>query len=124
MLFKGSLAPAPSSDTPLSSFAVKEDFRLKVLGPDEFTVACRLQEHVDRRRLIVRLSDPVAPGACVRIDGDDAILLGEFLGSWRQGPAIFGIIQLHQGLGGLAGLRSICDDFGSSREAGAMSLRA
>ncbi len=85
---------------------------MRVLGTDEFTMACSLHERVSPHRIIVRLSDPLPPGACIRIDCDDALLLGDVLGGWRQGSSIFAVIELRQALAGLAELKSICDDVG------------
>ena len=40
-------------------------------------------------RLIAQVSQYLKPNTCVRIDREDALLLGEVLGSWREGVASF-----------------------------------
>ena len=93
-----------------SSITIQDEFRMRVVGKDEFDIVCNLETRVNPTRLIVRLSEPLAGGSCVRIDCDDALVLGEVLGCWRQDQSIFGAIQLRQLLTGLAQLASACDD--------------
>src|SRR5437016_3154859 len=92
------------------SITLAGEFRMKVVGKDQFDVVCNLEERVNSSRLIVRLSQPVAGGSCVRIDWDDALLLGEVLGCWRQDLSILAAIQFHQVLTGLTQLAAICNE--------------
>jgi hypothetical protein len=98
------------------SITLDGEFRMRVVGNDEFDVVCNLEQRVNPTRLIVRLSQPVAGGSCIRIDCEDALLLGEVLGSWRQDLSIFAAIQFQQVLAGLTQLRSVCDDRCSGAE--------
>jgi hypothetical protein len=52
-------------------------------------------------RLIAQVSQYLKPNTCVRIDRDDALLLGEVIGCWREGVAIFVAVKLIQMLTGL-----------------------
>ena len=111
MLFEMPVRNAPSAETEYSSVALPKDFQITVLGAHEVTIACTLQQLVGRR-LIVRLSAVVPTSACIRIDCDDALLLGEVLGCWRQSSLIFAAVELQQAVTGFAKLRSVFDNFG------------
>jgi hypothetical protein len=95
----------PSSSQPDSASIIpEEEFRITVLGADRFQVDCRPEKQIGRR-LLVRLPILLPRDTCVRIDARDAMLLGEVLGSWREGSTIFGVIELQHGLTGLRELR-------------------
>jgi hypothetical protein len=95
-------------ETERLSVGIEEELWLRVIGVDEFGVSCKPKKLVGRR-LIVRLSAPVSLDACVEIESDGALLLGEVLGCWREASSIFAAIELQQALTGLADLRSRFD---------------
>ena len=88
---------------------------MRILGEDEFIVSCRRLRQV-AGRLVVQLSVPVPPNACVKINRDDAFLLGLVLGCWRSGSSIFGVIELQQCLIGLAEFSAMRSTFGNGPE--------
>ena len=45
------------------------------------------------RRLIAEVSEHLKPGACLRIDCEDALVLGEILGCWREKSATFAVVE-------------------------------
>jgi hypothetical protein len=55
-------------------------------------------------RLIAQVSQNLKPNTCVRIDCEDALLLGEVLGWWREGVASFVAVKLMQMLTGPNGM--------------------
>jgi hypothetical protein len=65
------------------------------------------------RTLIAQVSEYLKLETCVRIDCDDAFLLGEILDCWREGPATFAAIQLLQALTGLEELARLREDVGN-----------
>ena len=75
-------------------FGLPSSLRLRVLGENASVVDCTLHKR-SGNRMIVRLSSPVPPRTCVRIDFDGAMVLGEVLGAWRDGPSLFSAIELH-----------------------------
>ena len=92
-----------------SMIGLANSFPMRVHGTDELPVSCSHAQLVGRR-LVAQVSAPVAPGTCIRIDNSDALVLGEVLGTWREGSAIFAAIELRHSLPDLAELRSIFDD--------------
>ena len=98
------LPSSPGTEGP--SATLGEEFLIRVLGTEEFSVTCSLPK-LAGRRLVGRLSAPVPVEACIEIDCDDALLLGEVLGIWREGSSIFGAIEIQQALVGLDELKAI-----------------
>jgi hypothetical protein len=61
-------------------------------------------------RLIAQVSEYMKPDTCVRIDCDDALLQGEVLGCWREGPVTFACMELLQVLTGLKELAKLREE--------------
>jgi hypothetical protein len=89
-----------SDEADHSMVSLPNSFQMRVLGTDEFSVFCS-HTHLVGRRLVAQVSAPVAPGTCIRIENSDAMMLGEVLGIWREGPTIFAAIELQHSLAGL-----------------------
>jgi hypothetical protein len=45
------------------------------------------------RRLIAEVSEHLKPGTCLRIDCEDAFVLGETLGCWSEQSATFAVVK-------------------------------
>lgn len=91
----------PSVGNPLE---VPEKFTLYVLGAAEQHSCAARGVKLVGRRLIAQISEYLKPNECVRIDCDDAFVVGEVLGCWREGSTIFTAIDLQQAMTGLAEL--------------------
>jgi hypothetical protein len=91
--------------------ALATEFRMTLLTEDntDSIIFCRAQ-HMHGRRLVAKLSEPVPRTACVRIDCEDSLLLGEVLDCWHEGAAVVAVIELCQALTGLAELASLRED--------------
>src|SRR5919201_2249206 len=100
---------APDSGPLTPAVAIPCQFRMHVLGGPEVTVSGEIEKLVSRR-LIARLSAPVAQAAHVRIDCDDAYVLGELLGCWHHGGILFAAIELREQMSGLAQLAAQLDE--------------
>ena len=86
-------------------------FSLRVLTKDkEQTLSCSVVT-LDGRRLVAKLPTLTPLDTAVQIDCDDAFLLGEIVGSWREGSEIFAAIELQQAVTGLRQLASLRDQF-------------
>ena len=80
---------------------IDEEFAFRVLDEDgEHPPTGRVVQLVGGR-LIAQVSQYLKPNTCVRIDCEDALLLGEVLGCWREGVASFVAVKLIQMLTGL-----------------------
>ncbi len=96
--------PVNSLEHPLE---IAEELTLRVLGSaGEHLVSGRTVKLVGRR-LIAQVWESLEPERCIRIDCVDAFLLGETLGCWREGSAIFVAVELHQALTGLERLAKL-----------------
>lgn len=81
---------------------IEEEFALTVLGEGERRrVSGRIAQLVGRR-LVAQVSEYLKPETCVRIDFNDAFVLGVAVASWREGPATLVALELHQVLHRLA----------------------
>jgi hypothetical protein len=90
---------------------IDEDFTLRVLldeggGP---LVSGKVIELLGLR-LIAQVSAYMKPDTCVQIDCDDALLQGEILGCWREGPVTFAGMELLQALTGLKELAKLREE--------------
>jgi len=74
-----------------------ERFVIRMLGAKEQSIDGTGIKLVGRR-LIARVAETMSAGELVRIDVQDAFLLGEVLGCWREGSAVFAAIELQQAL--------------------------
>jgi hypothetical protein len=96
--------PVNSLEHPLE---IGEELTLRVLGnAGERLVSGRTVKLVGRR-LIAQVWESLEPETCIRIDCVDAFLLGETLGCWREGAAMFIAVELHQALTGLERLAKL-----------------
>ncbi len=84
-----------------NALAIDKVFPLSVLGQGTEDILLCTAVTLNARRLIVKLPAPVPPGTAVRIDCEDAFILGEMLGNWREEQELFGAIDLQQSLTGL-----------------------
>lgn len=82
---------------------------MRVLADEESTVACRMPR-LNGRRLIVQVSLPVSADACIAIACEDALLLGEVLGTYHEGELIFAVIEMQEAATGLRANRRCLDD--------------
>src|SRR5579883_2414865 len=97
-----SMAPATPSQPLALDFTetcvnLPERFTLQILGAGERTVEAKGLKLIGHG-LIAQVSDFVNPEDCVRIDCQNAFLLGEVLGSWREGMTTFAAIEVQQAL--------------------------
>jgi hypothetical protein len=96
--------PVNSLEHPLE---IGEELTLRVLGnTGEHLVSGRTVKLVGRK-LIAQVGESLEPETCIRIDCDDAFLLGETLGCWREGGATFIAVELRQALTGLERLAKL-----------------
>jgi hypothetical protein len=90
---------------------VEEEFTFKVLLDEGGGhLASGTVAKLVGRRLIARVSEHLKPDTCVRIDCDDAFLLGEILGCWREESATFAAVELLQALTGLEKLTRLREE--------------
>src|ERR1035437_1316881 len=90
------------SENPVAdALEIEEEFTFRVLDEGRGHLDSGTVSQLVGRRLIAQVSEYVKPDTCVRIDCNDAFLLGEILGCWREGPATFAAVQLLQALTGL-----------------------
>lgn len=80
---------------------IEEEFTFKVLDEGGGRLASGTIAQLVGKRLIAQVSEYTKPDSCVQIDCNDAFLLGEIIGCWREGPAIFVAVELLQALTGL-----------------------
>jgi len=100
------IAPLKTSipvQSPDHRIELTERFAIRVPGRAERTVEGRAINIVGRR-LIAQIAGEIAAGEPVRIDGPDALLLGEVLGCWREGGLVFAAVELQQALTHLSDL--------------------
>lgn len=84
-----------------SVLEINEDFTFRVLDDDGGHAARGTVAKLVGRRLIARVSEFMRAETCVRIDGDDSLVLGEVMGCWREGAITFAAIELVHALNGL-----------------------
>ena len=89
---------------------IEEEFAFRVLDEACGHLASGRVARLVGRRLIAQVSEYLKPDTCVRIDCDDAFLLGEILGCWREGPATFAAMELLQALTGLEELARLREE--------------
>lgn len=80
---------------------IEEKFALRVLDEGGGRRVSGKIARLAGRRLIAQVSEYLKPGTCVRIDLDDAIMLGVAAGCWREGPTTLVALELQQVLNGL-----------------------
>ena len=85
----------------LPSAESTKKFAFRVLDVHGGHLASGRVVRLSGRTLIAQTSEHMRPDTCVRIDCDDAFLLGEVLGCWRDGPAILVAVKLLESLIGL-----------------------
>lgn len=83
-----------------------ERFVISAIGGTEHQVNATGIKLVNRR-LIARVSESLAAGECIRINARDSFVLGEVLGCWREGQAVFAAIELQHALTRLAELAAM-----------------
>lgn len=89
--------------------AIRENFTLKILGDSGRLVSGTVIQLMGQR-LFAQISEHVKPATCVRIDCNDAFVLGEILGCWPEQSATFAIVKLLQKLSGLEELAEVCGE--------------
>lgn len=97
-----------SLDQPLE---IAEDFSLRILGEDGNTPVQAQAIKIVGRRLIARVEERLAEGTAIRIDCEDAFLLGEVLGCWQERGGIFVALDLHHALTRLAELAEMRNEW-------------
>ena len=101
---------------------LEREVRVTILSEDaEPVLSCRVRL-LQGRRLIGELSAPAPPQACIRIDCEDAIILGEVVACWHESGVAVAVIDLQQALTGLGELASVREEFWGApeRRAGAL----
>ena len=83
---------------------ITEDFTLKILGENGSSPLQAQAIKIVGRRLIARVGERLSEGTALRIDCEDAFLLGEVLGCWQERGAIFVALELRHALNRLAEL--------------------
>jgi hypothetical protein len=76
-------------------FCLGESEVLKVLGPSPRTIAFKPKQ-TKGCRLLVALAETVPVDTAVRIDHDDAFVLGEVTGCWEAAGAVLAVVELSQ----------------------------
>jgi hypothetical protein len=99
-------ASAKTGSSPAYVVDIKEKFAFRVLDNDGDHLASGRVTHLAGERLIAQVSEYLKPNTCIRIDCDDAFLLGESLDCWREGLTTFAAVKLLQSLTGLEQLAS------------------
>ena len=92
---------------------IREKFTLRSLddGGGHLTSG-KVIHQVMGQRLIAQISENLKPGTCVRIDCEDAFVLGEILACWGENSATFAVVKVGQVLTGLEELAQFCGEFG------------
>ena len=78
---------------------IKEEFSFRVLDESGGHLASGKTAQLVSSRLIAQVSECLQPNMCVRIDCDEALLLGEVRGCWCEGLRNFAAIELLEYLG-------------------------
>ena len=99
-------APVRHENSPSFAVDIKEKFVFRVLDDHGGHSASGRVAQLAGRRLIAQVSEHLKPDTCVRIDCDNAFLLGETLGCWSEGLATFAAVKLVESLTGLVELTS------------------
>lgn len=97
-----------SLDQPLE---IAEDFTLRILGEESGLQVQAQAIKIVGRRLIARVGERLSTGTAVRIDCEDAFLLGEVLGCWQERGAIFIAMDLHHALTRLTELAELQNEW-------------
>ena len=90
--------------------AIREDFTLKILGDGSGRLVSGTVIQLIGQRLFAQISEHVNPATSVRIDCDDAFVLGEILGRWPEQSATVAVVKLLQELSGLEELAEVCGE--------------
>ncbi len=91
-------------------FGVRMPAVVTVLGSDEARVAAQIR-NASGRGLALEMSAPVAPGAALKVEVEDALLLGEAVYCRGEAGGYVVGLQLDQVLNGLAELSQRLRDF-------------
>src|SRR5947199_7591506 len=89
-----------TENSPHMQWKIKEMFAFRVLNEASGHAASGRIAQLAGRKLTAQVSEYLEPETCVRIDYDDAFLLGQVRSCWREGLAIFAAIELRHGLTG------------------------
>ena len=91
-------------------FDLKQTVQLTVLGATGFRGTARIR-NVSRNGVQLELQQPLPAGTLVKIDIDNALVLGEVIYCRPQGPSCLIGIKLEQVLNGLAELHRKLQEF-------------
>lgn len=91
-------------------FDLKQTVQLTVLSANEFRATARIR-NVSRKGVQLELEQTVPAGTPVKIDIDNALVLGEVVYCRPQGPSCLIGIKLEQVLNGLAELHRKLQEF-------------
>jgi hypothetical protein len=92
-------------------FQANQSVAITVFGEPDITIPARVK-NISGRGIGLELEGPVAPGAAVKIEMEDALLLGEVI-YCRQDEASFYLgVELEHALTGLAELSRMVNAFG------------
>jgi hypothetical protein len=91
---------------------IKEKFAFRVLDECGGHLASGMAAQLVSGRLIAQVSEYLRPNTCVRIDSDEALLLGEIQGCWCEGRKNFAAIELLQSLAGMGDLGGLREEYG------------
>jgi hypothetical protein len=89
---------------------IREQFTLVSLDESAGHLTSGRVIQLTGQRLIAQVSEPLRPDTCVKIGCEDAFVLGEILGCWRDQSETFAAVKLLQELSGLEELAEICGE--------------
>jgi hypothetical protein len=87
--------------------------RITTLGEPEIQFPARIK-NVSMRGVGLELQCPIKPGAAIRIDLEDALLLGEVIFCRKDAERFFAGVELEHALWGLADLQLAVGGFSDS----------
>jgi hypothetical protein len=91
------------------SVVVGREYRIRLLREHaEIAAECWPQTIVGTR-VVARMAVPAEAGMAIRVDTDDALLLGEIEACWREGEGFVAAIRLHEKLSGISSLAALFD---------------
>jgi hypothetical protein len=107
--------------------AANESVAITLFGEPDITIPARVK-NISARGIGLELEGPVAPGTAVKIELQDALLLGEVI-YCRRNEASYGVsyylgVELDQALSGLAELSRVVNAFGEPARSGPQQAHA
>ena len=92
-------------------FEANQSVAITLFGESDITIPARVK-NISGRGIGLELEGPVAPGTAVKIELEDALLLGEVIYCRQDEASCYLGVQLEQALTGLAELSRMVNAFG------------